>query len=484
MVCADGCVRKVHPILAAYIADHPEQCLIVNVKENHCPRGTVKPDERGDPSECFLRHVGDTLEALHLHQQGFNPAKFEQEGLRPVYEPFWSDLPHCDIFSCITPDILHQLHKGVFKDHLVSWCMALVGEDELDRRFKAIPNLPGLRHFKNGISHVSQWTGTEHKEMQKIFVGILAGAVDPKVLAVAQAVVDFVYLSQFQMHTTETLEMLRQAFDTFHANKDIFIDLGIREHFNVPKIHSMTHYLDSIRHKGTLDGYNTELPERLHIEYAKDAYRAGNRRDYIAHMATWLQRQEAVDARSAYLEWLARVESGERGREEASSDDEDPDDDMEDEDVRTLQPSEAVRPGCELYKIAKRCPFPRTTFGQLQQLHDAQEFLPAFQDFVKSTFPRALFLPHAVRSFRVWKQLKLEQPYNPFVSQKTLMRFDRIRALPGVPARGRTRAVPARFDTVLVIEDPALFSTRLKGSMQGTSSMIDNDISNSETHRH
>ena len=96
---------------------------------------------------------------------------------------------------------------------------------------------------------------------------------------------------------------MQDSLSLFHAHKDILTELGIREHFNVPKIHSLVHYVSSIRALGSADGYNTEYPERLHIDYAKDAYRASNKRDYIEKMALWLQRQEAIHHKTAYHVW-------------------------------------------------------------------------------------------------------------------------------------------------------------------------------------
>lgn len=36
-------------------------------------------------------------------------------------QPFTNEYPRADIYELIAPDILHQIIKGTFKDHLVTW---------------------------------------------------------------------------------------------------------------------------------------------------------------------------------------------------------------------------------------------------------------------------------------------------------------------------------------------------------------------------
>lgn len=89
----------------------------------------------------------------------------------------------------------------------------------------------------------------------------------------------------------------------FHEHKDIFIDLGIRNNFNLPKLHATRYYYYMIMMLGTTNNYNTEYTERLHIDYAKDAYRATNHKDEFAQMTRWLERKEKILRHDKYVIW-------------------------------------------------------------------------------------------------------------------------------------------------------------------------------------
>ncbi len=123
MVCTDGYECWAWPILAAYVADYPEQCLIACCKENCCPICNVSPKNQGSHVESTFHTPEKNFEMLGKLRSGASDSEFKEDwestGLWLVLNPFWQHLPFSNIFQSFMPDLLHQLHKGIFKDHLV-----------------------------------------------------------------------------------------------------------------------------------------------------------------------------------------------------------------------------------------------------------------------------------------------------------------------------------------------------------------------------
>jgi len=311
MWVSNGDIHRCHPLLAGFVSDYPEQLLGTYCKYGTCPKCTVPPDCLGDGKSYPLRDLKKVLDALKTLDQG--PAAYHKNcqdaGIKPVFHPFWENLKGVNIFESITSDILHQLYQGVVK-HLVSWIKSIFGAAEIDARCRRLPPNHNLRHFANGITTLSRVTGQEHSDISRIILGLIIGMKLPgnrspvRLLRAVRSILDFLYLSQLPVHTSETLKQLQAALDRFHNNKSIFVDLGIRENFNIPKLHSLQHYISCIESLGTTDNYNTESTERLHIDFAKDAYRATNHKDEYAQMTLWLERREKVLLHQVYIDHL------------------------------------------------------------------------------------------------------------------------------------------------------------------------------------
>ena len=448
MGCADGFLRNTFPILSAYIADYPEQCLVACCQENSCPICLVKPKERGQPIHSILRDPETTIHILAQQSQGLAPSEFKDYNMRPI-NPFWKNLPHCNIFSCMTPDLLHQLHKGVFKDHISKWAMQSTtgGPAEIDARFQVMSHHPSLRHFKKGISMTTQWTGNEHKNMEKVFLGTLIGAVDDKVLKTVRGVLDFIGYAHFETHCDESLAEMDRAWVAFHEAKGIFEDLEIRKHFNISKIHNIKHYIDSIRSRGTTDGFNSEASERLHIDLAKLGYRASNKKDYTAQMVQWLTRQEAVHRFTGYLQWAMPHYTTIRqdAAEDTDDDDENKPEELEDEYEKEVE--EALT-----YRIAKTAPFPKTIISTLAQDYNVPDFLYHLQNFMnkQSIVHQSELAPTSI--VPVYKQVVLKLPF--LKEAPSSERKDVVHAMRAVAERvtpkGIKKAKRENFSTVIV----------------------------------
>ncbi|KAJ4473000.1 hypothetical protein J3R30DRAFT_3782605 [Lentinula aciculospora] len=220
-------------------------------------------------------------------------------GIKPIFEPYWAKLPYSNVYLAITPDILHQLYQGVFK-HMKHWVIDAYGAHEIDACCRRLPPNHNICVFIKGISTLQRVSGTEHAQMSHFFLGLIADAPFPngmssvRLVRCLRGLLDFLFLAQYPIHSTTSLTSLSDALERFHTDKKIFIDLGIRSDFQIPKIHFMNHYIPGIKCMGTLDNFNTEYTEHLHIDLAKDAYQATNKKDELSQMAQWLKRKEKV----------------------------------------------------------------------------------------------------------------------------------------------------------------------------------------------
>ncbi|KIJ12606.1 hypothetical protein PAXINDRAFT_14528 [Paxillus involutus ATCC 200175] len=191
-----------------------------------------------------------------------------------------------------------------------------------------------------------------------------------------------------------------------------------------------------IQQFGATDNYNTEYTERLHIDLAKDAYRATNHKDEYSQMTAWLERQEKMVWHLNYIRWRTSPDN---------------------------QPVEPIRcPSMQYlreFKMTKHPSVKAVPIDRVVESYGAQHFRAALARFVVlQTRPNARSHAQIEReaehvhfpftSVPVYHKIK----YNMVDSQgrKDLSTtIDAVHVKPqGKDSRGRT--IPGRFDTVLV----------------------------------
>lgn len=443
MTGGDGAIRRVYPILAAYVADYPEQCLVTCSKYGTCPKCRCPADKLEDPKSSPLRtqtwtaSVVEEAKGVAETVGEFHKLCMEQEVSGSVYQPFWNGLPYTDIHTAITPDVLHQLYQGVFK-HLVNWCTRIMSAEELDYRIRSLPPTYGVRHFKNGISALSQISGTERKNMAKILLGCLVGILPKKALTACRALLDFIYLAQYSTHDDITLGYLEDALDLFHKNKSYFIDTGVREDFNIPKFHSLLHYAQAIRLLGTTDNYNTEMFERLHIDFAKEGWRASNHRDAFPQMTCWLSRQEKMSSFQDYIAWKEAKQN------------------------RPPNPDKALRSKAtgKLLSLPKFPTQARKRITHIQEEHCAPGFSVRLKEFLNALLPHPVSNRNAILHHLPFDRLDVYHTlkFHPASLDDGEEECDVVKAISSRTRHG------GRFDTVVVLHGENAEATGLEGA--------------------
>ncbi|KAF7308078.1 hypothetical protein MKEN_01170200 [Mycena kentingensis (nom. inval.)] len=333
MLFPDGHYRRVIFGLGPYIADYPEQVLLACVVQGWCARCRAKSNDLDGPGgRRFQRHTEALFEALDHKRM------WDDYGVIPDVLPFTWDFPRADIHELLSPDLLHQVIKGTFKDHLVTWVEEYLvlqhGKREaakkmadIDRRIAAVPAFPGIRRFPDGRGF-EQWTGDDSKALMKVFLPAIEGHVPPQMVRALAAFLDFCYLVRRNDIGEDTLDAIEAALERYHVERQIFQDSGVcPDGFSLPRQHSISHYPYLIREFAAPNGLCSSITESKHIKAVKEPWRRSSRFEALSQMLTINNRLDNLAAtRRDFMERGILQPIPVEGAA-AAADDDDPDDD-------------------------------------------------------------------------------------------------------------------------------------------------------------
>ncbi|KAG1802552.1 uncharacterized protein BJ212DRAFT_1449973 [Suillus subaureus] len=309
--CPDSHYRHVIYRLGPYITNYPEQVALSGVVQNWCPKYvsfTMNLLTFYLLPLLWCRQHTDLLvqELPHVHL-------WHEYGIIQEVVPFMNDFPRADIHKLLSPDILHQIIKGTFKDHLVNWVEQYL--------IVAVAPFAGLWHFPEGCGF-KQWTGDGSKALMKVYLPAISGHVPQDVVRAFSAFLNFCYI--------DDLTQLQDALSCFHQYHEIFKTTGVVHNFSYPCQHSLKHYSLMIRLYGAPNGLCLSITESKHIKAVKEPWHCSNRYKALGQMLLTNQHLNKIASacRSCMSNALQalRESNGELQDNSEDEDDEDADD--------------------------------------------------------------------------------------------------------------------------------------------------------------
>ncbi|KAG2116424.1 uncharacterized protein F5147DRAFT_743077 [Suillus discolor] len=286
--CADGHFQRVIFGLGPYIADYEEQLVLSCTVKNWCLKCLANQKDLDGGGLLRCREHTDIL----IHENIHPDTLWDEYGIISVLIPFTNDFPRADIHQLISFDLLHQLVKGAFKDHLVDWVVKYLrlehgtkqGDEimsDIDRRIAVVAPFTGLQRFPDSRSF-KQWTGNDSKALMKVFIPAIEGHVPQDMVRAFRA--------------EACLDQLKDALARFHHYHQIFETTGTVSHFSLPRQHSMTHYADMIRLFGAPNGLCSSITESKHIKAVKQPWRWSSKHNAIGQILLANQRLDKLAA--------------------------------------------------------------------------------------------------------------------------------------------------------------------------------------------
>ncbi|KAF8131904.1 hypothetical protein EV363DRAFT_1164456 [Boletus edulis] len=275
----DGFFRRTIYSLGPYIADYEEQVLLTCIVCGWCARCCAP---RNNLDEDALDRTHEFNEALF--EETDTDMMWTEYGIVGDLVSFTNDFPRANIHQLIAPDILHQLIKGCFKDHLNANRIL----DDID-----------CRHFK-------QWTGDDSKALMKVYIAAIKGYIPAEIVRTLRALLDFCYLVRRHIISAKALQEIEDALTQFYNYRQVFMsgDKPVVATFSLPRQHAAKHYPSLICLFGAPNGLCSSITECKHIKAVKEPWRRSNKFQALGQMLRTNQRLNKIAA--AHIDFESR----------------------------------------------------------------------------------------------------------------------------------------------------------------------------------
>ncbi|KAI6138815.1 hypothetical protein BKA82DRAFT_4332492 [Pisolithus tinctorius] len=215
ILCGNKYYWCVIDALAAYTAHYEEQVLLSCIIWNWCPKCLAHQESLDDDVlHCHHEHADAMIEEFDFCKL------WDTYGIVGNIVPFTNDFPHADIYGMLSPDILHQIVKGGFKDHLVGWVKHY------------LIHIHGKTQAERVLDEINQHNNS--KGLMKLPSQVYIAAIE--------AFLEFCYLVHWNIITQQTLVEIDDALRCFHLYCKVFWNAGVVDTISLPWQHAMKHY--------------------------------------------------------------------------------------------------------------------------------------------------------------------------------------------------------------------------------------------------
>lgn len=137
------------------------------------------------------------------------------------------------------------------------------------------------------------------KHALQVWLPAIAGHVPAPMVRAISAFLEFSYLVRRSHIDSKTLQQIDAAITQYLQERQVFLDVGVRTTFKLPRHHSIVHYKTLIQQFGAPNGLCSSITENRHITTVKEPWRRSNRNEALGQILLTNQRLDKLAASRA-----------------------------------------------------------------------------------------------------------------------------------------------------------------------------------------